>query len=412
MKSFNIEKIRKDFPILDQNVNDNTFVYLDSAATTQKPISVLDSMEKYNKSSNANIHRGAYALSIRATEMYDSARKKVKDFINAPYVESVIFTKNTTEALNLVAFSYALENVSRGDEIVVLISEHHSNILPWQMVARKNNAKLKYIYLNDDYTIDMKDFKSKVTEKTKIVAAAHISNVLGTINLIEEIIDYAHEKGAITIIDGAQAAPHTQVDIKKLNPDFYVFSGHKMLGPMGIGVLYGRRELLEKMSPFLSGGDMIEYVEEQSSTFAELPYKFEAGTQNVEAAVGLKRAIEYLEDIGLENIKKHEMKLTEYALKKMKEIPYITIYGTEDLDKKSSVISFNIDDVHPHDVATILDSYGIAIRAGHHCAQPLMKYLKINSTCRASFYIYNTLAEVDIFIEGLKNVRKWLGYGS
>jgi len=412
MKSFNIDKIRKDFPILDQNVNDNTFVYLDSAATTQKPISVLDSMEKYNKSSNANIHRGAYTLSIRATEMYDSARKKVKDFINAPYVESIIFTKNTTEALNLVAFSYALENVSRGDEIVVLISEHHSNILPWQMVARKNNAKLKYVYLNDDYTVNMKDFKSKVTEKTKIVAAAHISNVLGTINPIKEIIDYAHEKGAITIIDGAQAAPHTQVDIQKSNPDFYVFSGHKMLGPMGIGVLYGRRELLEKMSPFLSGGDMIEYVEEQSSTFAELPYKFEAGTQNVEAAVGLKRAIEYLEDIGLENIKKHEIELTEYALEKMKEIPYITIYGTEDVGKKSSVISFNIDDVHPHDVATILDSYGIAIRAGHHCAQPLMKYLKINATCRASFYIYNTLEEVDIFIEGLKNVRKWLGYGS
>lgn len=412
MKSFNIEKIRKDFPILDQNINDNTFVYLDSAATTQKPISVLDSMEKYNKSSNANIHRGAYTLSIRATEMYDSARKKVKDFINAPYVESIIFTKNTTEALNLVAFSYALENVTRGDEIVVLISEHHSNILPWQMVARKNNAKLKYVYLNDDYTVDMKDFKSKVTENTKIVAAAHISNVLGTINPIEEIIDYAHEKGAITIIDGAQAAPHTQVDIKKLNPDFYVFSGHKMLGPMGIGVLYGRRELLEKMSPFLSGGDMIEYVEEQSSTFAELPYKFEAGTQNVEAAVGLKRAIEYLEDVGLENIKKHEIELTEYAIEKMKEIPYITIYGTEDVGKKSSVISFNIDDVHPHDVATILDSYGIAIRAGHHCAQPLMKYLKTNATCRASFYVYNTLEEVDIFIEGLKNVRKWLGYGS
>lgn len=412
MKSFNIEKIRKDFPILNQDVNDNTFVYLDSAATTQKPISVLDSIEKYNKSSNANIHRGAYALSIRATEMYDSARKKVKDFINAPYVESIIFTKNTTEALNLVAFSYALENVSRGDEILVLISEHHSNILPWQMVARKNNAKLKYVYLNDDYTVDIKDFKSKVTENTKIVTVAHISNVLGTINPIKEIIDYAHEKGAITIIDGAQAAPHTQVDIKKLNPDFYVFSGHKMLGPMGIGVLYGRRELLEKMSPFLSGGDMIEYVEEQSSTFAELPHKFEAGTQNVEASVGLKRAIEYLEDVGLENIKKHEMKLTEYALKKMKEIPYITIYGTEDIDKRSSVISFNIDDVHPHDVATILDSYGIAIRAGHHCAQPLMKYLKINSTCRASFYIYNTLEEVDIFIEGLKNVRKWLGYGS
>ena len=410
--SIDIEKIRKDFPILNQNINDKPFVYLDSAATTQKPIQVIEAMGIYNKLSNANIHRGAYTLSIRATEMYDEARKRVKEFINAPYDESIIFTKNTTEALNLVAFSYGLENVNSGDEIVVLISEHHSNILPWQMVAKKNNAKLKFVYLNDDYTVDMKDFKEKVTEKTKIVAAAHISNVLGTINPIKEIIDYAHEMNAIAVIDGAQAAPHTKVDIEKLNADFYAFSGHKMLGPMGIGVLYGRRELLEKMGPFLSGGDMIEYVEEESSIFAELPYKFEAGTQNVEAAVGLKVAIDYIEEIGIEKIKNHEMELTKYAMEKMNEIPYITIYGTKDIDKKSSVISFNIENIHPHDVATILDSYGIALRAGHHCAQPLMKYLGINATCRASFYLYNTKEEVDIFIESLKNVRKWLGYGS
>ncbi|MGO1370295.1 MAG: aminotransferase class V-fold PLP-dependent enzyme, partial [Senegalia sp. (in: firmicutes)] len=311
--SIDIEKIRKDFPILNQNINDKPFVYLDSAATTQKPIQVIEAMGIYNKLSNANIHRGAYTLSIRATEMYDEARKRVKEFINAPYDESIIFTKNTTEALNLVAFSYGLENVNSGDEIVVLISEHHSNILPWQMVAKKNNAKLKFVYLNDDYTVDMKDFKEKVTEKTKIVAAAHISNVLGTINPIKEIIDYAHEMNAIAVIDGAQAAPHTKVDIEKLNADFYAFSGHKMLGPMGIGVLYGRRELLEKMGPFLSGGDMIEYVEEESSIFAELPYKFEAGTQNVEAAVGLKVAIDYIEEIGIEKIKNHEMELTKYA---------------------------------------------------------------------------------------------------
>lgn len=410
--SIDIEKIRKDFPILNQNINDKPFVYLDSAATTQKPIQVIEAMGIYNKLSNANIHRGAYTLSIRATEMYDEARKRVKEFINAPYDESIIFTKNTTEALNLVAFSYGLENVSENDEIVVLISEHHSNILPWQMVAKKNNAKLKFVYLNDDYTVDMKDFKEKVTEKTKIVAAAHISNVLGTINPIKEIIDYAHEMNAIAVIDGAQAAPHTKVDIEKLNADFYAFSGHKMLGPMGIGVLYGRRELLEKMGPFLSGGDMIEYVEEESSTFAELPYKFEAGTQNVEAAVGLKVAIDYIEEIGIEKIKNHEMELTKYAMEKMNEIPYITIYGTKDIDKKSSVISFNIENIHPHDVATILDSYGVALRAGHHCAQPLMKYLGINATCRVSFYLYNTIEEVDIFIESLKNVRKWLGYGS
>ncbi|MGO1369984.1 cysteine desulfurase [Senegalia sp. (in: firmicutes)] len=410
--SIDIEKIRKDFPILNQNINDKPFVYLDSAATTQKPIQVIEAMGIYNKLSNANIHRGAYTLSIRATEMYDEARKRVKEFINAPYDESIIFTKNTTEALNLVAFSYGLENVNSGDEIVVLISEHHSNILPWQMVAKKNNAKLKFVYLNDDYTVDMKDFKEKVTEKTKIVAAAHISNVLGTINPIKEIIDYAHEMNAIAVIDGAQAAPHTKVDIEKLNADFYAFSGHKMLGPMGIGVLYGRRELLEKMGPFLSGGDMIEYVEEESSTFAELPYKFEAGTQNVEAAVGLKVAIDYIEEIGIEKIKNHEMELTKYAMEKMNEIPYITIYGTKDIDKKSSVISFNIENIHPHDVATILDSYGVALRAGHHCAQPLMKYLGINATCRVSFYLYNTIEEVDIFIESLKNVRKWLGYGS
>lgn len=412
MERLNVEKIREDFPILNQEVNNNPLAYLDSAATTQKPVKVIQAMEKYNKSNNANIHRGAYTLSIKATDEYDKAREKVRDFINSPLSSSIIFTKNTTEAINLVAYSYGLDNVGEGDEIVVLISEHHSNILPWQMLAKRNKAILKFVYLNEESSINMKDFKEKVTDKTKIVAAGHVSNALGTINPVKEIIEYAHDKGAVVLIDGAQAVPHMKVDIQELNPDFYVFSGHKMLGPMGIGVLYGRKELLEKMSPFLSGGDMIEYVEEQSSTYAEVPCKFEAGTQNVEAAVGLKAAIEYLEDVGLENIKNHEMKLTQYAIDKMKEIPYITIYGPEDIDKRSSVISFNIDDVHPHDVATILDSYGVAVRAGHHCAQPLMKHLGINSTCRASFYLYNTFEEVDQFIESLKNVRKWLGYGS
>ncbi|MBS4534856.1 cysteine desulfurase [Clostridium sp. D2Q-14] len=412
MKSLNIERIREDFPILNQQINNNHLAYLDSAATTQKPLNVIKAIEKYNISNNANIHRGAYTLSIKATEEYDKSRKKIKGFINSPYSESIIFTKNTTEAINLVAFSYGMENIKDGDEIVVLITEHHSNILPWQMVARKNKAKLKFVYLDENSIINMKDFKDKVTDKTKIVAVGHVSNALGTINPIKYMVDYAHQKGAVVLIDGAQAIPHMKVDIQELDPDFYVFSGHKMLGPMGIGVLYGRREILEKMSPFLSGGDMIEYVEEQSSTYAELPYKFEAGTQNVEAAVGLKAAVEYIEDIGLENIKNHEMKLTKYAIDKMKEIHYITIYGSQDIDKRGGVISFNIQDVHSHDVATILDSYGVAVRAGHHCAQPLMKYLGINSTCRASFYLYNTIEEVNQFIEGLKNVRKWLGYGS
>lgn len=412
MKKLNIEKIREDFPILNQQVNNNHLAYLDSAATTQKPLKVIEAIEEYNKNNNSNIHRGAYTLSIKATEEYDKARIVVKDFINSPYSESIIFTKNTTEAINLVAFSYGLDNVKEDDEIVVLITEHHSNILPWQMVARKNKAKLKFVYLNEDSQIDMKDFKSKVTDKTKIVASAYVSNALGTINPIKEIVDYAHEKGAVVLVDGAQSTPHMKVSIQELNPDFYVFSGHKMLGPMGVGVLYGRKEILENMSPFLSGGDMIEYVEEQSATYEELPYKFEAGTQNVEAAVGLRSAIEYIDDIGLENIRNHEMNLTKYAIDKMKEITYVTIYGTEDIDKRGGVISFNIKDVHPHDVATILDSYGVAVRAGHHCAQPLMKYLGINSTCRVSFYIYNTIEEVDQFIESLKNVRKWLGYGS
>ncbi|MBS4537307.1 cysteine desulfurase [Clostridium sp. D2Q-11] len=412
MEKLNVEKIREDFPILNQEVNNNPLAYLDSAATTQKPLSVIRAMEKYNRSSNANIHRGAYTLSIKATEEYDKAREKVRDFINSPSTSSIIFTKNTTEAINLVAFSYGLDNIGEGDEIVVLITEHHSNILPWQMLVQRNKAILKFVYLNEEGLVDMNDYKEKVTDKTKLIATGHISNALGTINPVKEIIEYGHEKGAIVLIDGAQAVPHMKVDIQELDPDFYVFSGHKMLGPMGIGILYGRKEILESMSPFLSGGDMIEYVEEQSSTYGELPYKFEAGTQNVEAAVGLKSAIEYLEDIGLENIKKHEMKLTQYALERMKEIPYVTIYGPENIKNRSSVISFNIDDVHPHDVATILDSYGVAVRAGHHCAQPLMKHLGINATCRASFYLYNTIEEVDQFIESLKNVRKWLGYGS
>lgn len=412
MSRLDVEKIRKDFPILQQKVNGKHLAYLDSAATTQKPIQVLDAIDRYNKKNNANIHRGAYSLSVKSTQQYNTAREKIKEFINSSNFSSIVFTKNTTEAINLVSYSYGLNNIYQDDEIVVLISEHHSNILPWQRLAKRNKAILKFVYLDEEGLIDMDDFRDKVTDKTKLVAVGHVSNTLGTINPVKDIIDYAHKKQALVLIDGAQAVPHMKVDVKELDVDFYVFSGHKMLGPMGIGVLYAKKDILENMSPFLFGGDMIEYVEQQSSTYAELPYKFEAGTQNVEAAIGLKSAIEYLEDIGLENIKNHEMELTKYALEKMKDIPYVTIYGPKDINKKSSVISFNIDDVHPHDVATILDNYGVAVRAGHHCAQPLMKYMEINSTCRVSFYLYNTFEEVDQFIDSLKNVRKWLGYGS
>ncbi|MBZ2175571.1 cysteine desulfurase [Schnuerera sp. xch1] len=412
MKKFDVKQIRKDFPTLSQKVNGKPLVYLDNAATTHKPNFVLDAMIDYYEKHNANPNRGAHYLGVSATELYENAREKVREFINAKSNKEIIFTRNATESLNLIAYSYGMKYVEEDDEIVVCISEHHSNIVPWQKIANLKKAKLKFIYLNEDYRLNMDEVYTKITDKTKIVGIAQMSNVLGTVYPVKQIVEYAHSKGAITIIDGAQSAPHIKIDVIDINTDFLVFSGHKMLGPMGIGVLYGKEELLEEMPPFLMGGDMIEYVEEQNTTFAELPHRFEAGTPNVEGAVGLTAAIDYIEEIGLDNINTHGHKLTSYALEKLMAIPYVKIYGPKDLDNRGAVISFSVEGCHPHDVSTIVDTYGVALRAGHHCAQPLMKYLNAPATSRISFYIYNTKSEIDIFIDSLKNVRKWLGYGS
>jgi cysteine desulfurase/selenocysteine lyase len=412
MKEFDVERIRKDFPTLSVLVNGKPLVYLDNAATTHKPLPVLDAMKNYYYKFNANPHRGAHYLGVLATEMYENAREKVRKFINARSTKEIIFTRNTTESLNLIAYSYGMKFVEKGDEIVICISEHHSNIVPWQKIAKLKEAKLKYMYLNDDFRLDMEEVYAKITDRTKIVSIAQMSNVLGTIYPVKEIIEYAHSKGAITIVDGAQSVPHMKVDVQDMDADFLVFSGHKMLGPMGIGVLYGKEEILERMPPFLMGGDMIEYVEEQNTTFAELPHKFEAGTPNVEGAVGLAAAIDYLNEIGLDNISKYEKELTAYALEKLKDIPYVKIYGPTDLENRGAVISFELEGCHPHDVSTIVDTYGVALRAGHHCAQPLMKFLKAPATSRVSFYFYNTKSEIDVFIDSLLKVRKWLGYGS
>lgn len=412
MRNFNVEELRKDFLILSKIVHGKPLVYLDNAATTHKPSSVLDAMRNYHHMHNGNPHRGAHYLSVMATDAYENAREKIRKFINAKTAEEIIFTRNATESLNLVAYSYGMNFINQGDEIVLCISEHHSNIVPWQQVAKTKGATLKFMYLNSDFRLSMDEVKEKITDKTKFVGIAQMSNVLGVIYPVKEIAEYAHSKGAVVLIDGAQSVPHIKVDVRDIDADFFVFSGHKMLAPMGIGVLYGKKELLEKMPPFLMGGDMIEYVQEQETSYAELPFKFEAGTQNVAGAVGLSAAIDYLEEIGLDNIHEYELELTAYALEKMSEIPYIKIYGPKDIENRGGAISFSIEGCHPHDVASIVDTYGVAIRAGHHCAQPLMKFLGAPATLRVSFYFYNTKEEVDVFINSLKNARRWLGYGS
>lgn len=411
-KNLRIEEIRKDFKILSEEVNSKKLVYLDNGATTHKPESVIKAIEGHYEELNANPHRGAHFLSVKATEAYEGAREKVRSFINAKHSKEIIFVKNATEAFNLLAYSYGMNFIEKGDEIVISIAEHHSNLIPWQQVARAKGAVLKYMYTNEDGRLTEEEIREKITEKTKLVSIAHMNNTLGVVNPVKNIIDYAHEKGAVVIVDGAQSVPHMKVDVKDLDADFLVFSGHKMLAPMGIGVLYGKEELLDKMPPFLYGGDMIEYVWEDRATFAELPFKLEAGTQNVEGAVGLAAAIDYINYVGYDFIEEQEKSLTEYALEKLKEIPYVTVYGPKDTKDRGAVISFNIEGVHPHDVASIVDTYGVALRAGHHCAQPFMKYMNLNSTCRVSFYFYNTKEEIDIFIDSIKNVRRWLGYES
>lgn len=383
----NIHEIRKQFPILDQKVNGKQLVYFDSAATSQKPIQVIETLERYYKEYNSNVHRGVHTLGTKATDAYEGAREKVRKFINAKSMEEIIFTRGTTTALNTVAASYGLDNVKEGDEIVISYMEHHSNIIPWQQVAKKTGATLKYLPLQLDGTISLEDVRQTVTPNTKIVSIMHVSNVLGTINPVKEIGAIAHENGAIMIVDGAQSAPHMKVDVQDLNCDFYALSAHKMCGPTGVGVLYGKKELLNNMEPIEFGGEMIDFVDLQESTWKELPWKFEAGTPIIGNAIGLGAAIDFLEEIGLHNIEKHEHELAQYALERLSEVDGVTIYGPK---HRAGLVTFNIEDVHPHDVATVLDVEGIAVRAGHHCAQPLMKWLKASSTARASFYLYNT----------------------
>ncbi len=389
--------IKKDFPILEKR----NITYLDSGATTQKPIQVINATEEFYKKYNANPHRGAYSLSVQATEVYENTRTKIAKFINARHREEIIFSKNATESLNLIAYSYGLDNLNKDDEIVLSIMEHHSNVVPWQMVARKTGSKLNYMYINENYEISDEEIESKITDKTKIVGITHVSNVLGTINNVEKIIKYAHKKGAIVVVDASQSVPHFKIDVQKLDADFLVFSAHKMLAPLGLGILYGKKEILNKMNPFLMGGDMIEYVYEQDTTFAPLPNKFEAGTQNVEAVVGLGAAIDYIENIGYDTIQKIEAELCGYARKELSKLDFLTLYLTSNKDNHSSVISFNIKGIHPHDVASILDSEGICVRSGNHCAQPLLRSMGIDSTCRASFYIYNTKEDIDNLVAGL-----------
>ena len=393
----NIEEIKKDFPIFENK----NIAYLDSGATTQKPRYVLDKINEYYEKSNANPHRGAYSLSVEATELYEGARAKIANFINAKYPEEIIFSKNASESLNLVAYSYGLDNLSEGDEVVLSIMEHHSNLVPWQMVTKKTKSTLKYMYINKDFELSKEEIESKITDKTKIVAIMQVSNVLGTINNVKEIIKYAHKKGAKVLVDASQSIPHMKVDVRDLDADFLAFSGHKMLAPLGIGVLYGKREILNKMNPFLMGGDMIEYVYEQNTTFAPLPNKFEAGTQNVEGVVGLSAAIDYIEKIGYEEIDKIEKEVVSYAIDELSKLDFLTIYMTPNRENHSSVLSFNINGVHPHDVASILDSENVCVRSGNHCAQPLMRFLGIDSTCRASFYFYNTKEDVDRLVKAL-----------
>ena len=393
----------KDFPILRGKMNGRSLAYLDNSATTQKPESVVRSICGYYGGCNANPHRGVYELSVRATKIYEDARKKVAAFLNAKPQE-IIFTKNATESLNLIAYSFGLNNLHAGDEILITIAEHHSNLVPWQRVARATGATLNYIYLSADGNFSAEEIEKKISKRTKILAVTQISNVLGLVNDVKNLAAKAHEFGATVVVDGAQSVPHIAVDVQDLDADFLVFSGHKMLAPMGIGVLFGKKKILEEMPPFLFGGDMIEYVGEQETTFAELPQKFEAGTQNVGGAAGLSAAIDYIQSIGFETIERVEKNLAALAIDELKKIPYVELYGC-DAPNKIGIIAFNVRGVHPHDVATILDADGVAIRAGHHCAQPLIKFLGQNATCRASFYFYNTRRDVERLIESIQKVR-------
>lgn len=407
--TLNVSEIKKDFPILAQQVNGHDLVYLDTSATSQTPSQVIDATSDYYERYNSNVHRGVHTLGSLATDAYESARETVRRFINAKYFEEIIFTRGTTTSINTVARSYGDANVEAGDDIVVTEMEHHANIVPWQQLAKRKNANLKFIPMTDDGELDIEAVKETITDNTKLVAVTHLSNVLGTINDVKAIAEIAHEHDAVISVDGAQAAPHMALDVQDLDVDFYSFSGHKMLGPTGIGVLYGKRQLLQEMEPIEYGGDMIDFVEKRDATWTELPTKFEAGTPLIAEAIGLAAAIKYIDQIGFDAIHEHEKALTTYAYDRLQEVDGLEIYGPPK-DRRAGVITFNLKDVHPHDVATAVDTDGIEVRAGHHCAQPLMKWLNQSSTARASFYIYNTTEDIDKLVEALKQTKEFFSY--
>jgi len=404
--TINVPKIREDFPILKREVNGKPLIYLDSAATSQKPLPVIEAMDKYYREYNANIHRGIHKLAEEATLAYEEAREKVARFINAGRPEEIVFTRNTTEAINLVAYSWGRANIENGDKLLLTIMEHHSNIVPWQLLAQEKGASLDFVKIDENYYLRQDDIHELIDDRTKLVCLTHASNVLGTINPAKEITRAAHRFGAVVLLDAAQSVPHMSVDVKEIDCDFMVFSGHKMLGPTGIGILYGKKRQLEEMPPFLGGGEMIREVHTTGSTWKDTPHKFEAGTPDISGAIGLGAAVDYLRGVGMRNIREHEKEIAEYALSRMASVRGLTVYGPMDVDRRVGVISFNLGDIHAHDLASILDEEGIAIRSGHHCAQPLMEFLKIPATSRASFYIYNTKEEVDILISVLEKARK------
>ena len=409
MTSFDVEAVRAQFPALDQNVNGKPLVYLDNAATSQKPRAVLDAQQAYYVGDNANVHRGIHELSRRATEAYEAARGTVAGWINASDPSELVWTRGTTEAINLVAMAWGLDNVSAGDEIVLTEMEHHSNLVPWQLLARRTGAVLRYIELDDQGRLILDDLDTVFGERTRLVACSHVSNALGTINPVERIIEAAHAVGALVLIDGAQGIVHLPVDVQALGADFYCFSGHKMCGPTGVGALWARRDLLEAMEPWQGGGEMIRSVHKDHSTWADVPHKFEAGTPNIAGTVTLAAAVDFLSDLGMEAVAAHERSLMEYAMERVGAVGGIRIFGPESLDERSAVLSFLLGDAHPHDISTILDSEGIAVRAGHHCAQLVMKRFDVAATARASFYLYNTTDDVDRLVDGLDVVRSIFG---
>lgn len=405
--TLDVARIRKDFPILERKVHGKPLVYLDNAATSQKPRQVIDALVDYYENYNANIHRAVHSLGEQATAEYEGAREKVRRFINAPTVESVIFTRNTTESINLVAYSWGRANISEGDEVLLTQMEHHSNLIPWQQLAKEKGATVRYVPVTEQGTLELNGLENLFDARTKMMALPHVSNSLGTINPVEKIAAEARKRGVMLLVDGAQGAPHLPVDVQAIGADFYAFSSHKMLGPTGVGVLYGRKELLEEMEPFLGGGEMIRKVTFEGATWNDLPWKFEAGTPNIADVIAFGAAIDYLDALGMDNVRQHEAEITAYALDRMATIPEITLYGPLDVAQRGGVVSFNFPDLHPHDIGTVLDQYGVAIRSGHHCTQPLWRCLGVTGSARASFYVYNTPEEVDVLVDAVKAARKY-----